>query len=54
MERDIDVCREIGVDGVIFGILTEANEIDVPAMRRLINRCGELKVACHLAFDEAP
>jgi copper homeostasis protein len=54
MERDIDVCREIGVDGVVFGILTEAREIDIAAMARLIKRCGELKVACHLAFDETP
>lgn len=54
MERDIDVCREAGVDGVIFGILTEQNEIDGAAMGRLTKRCGELRVACHLAFDETP
>lgn len=52
MERDIDICKKIGVDGVVFGVLTEENEIDEVAMKRLIERCGDLDVACHLAFDE--
>lgn len=53
MERDIEVCRRLGVDGVVFGVLTEDNEVDTAAMGRLIEKCGDLDVACHLAFDEA-
>lgn len=54
MEKDIDVCREIGVDGVVFGVLTEDNEFDVPAMGRLVARCGKMAAACHMAFDLVP
>lgn len=28
MEEDIRICRELGVDGVVFGCLTEEGEID--------------------------
>jgi copper homeostasis protein len=54
MENDIQVCRELGIDGVVFGVLTPENEIDVPAMRRLIECAGDMAVACHLAFDLVP
>lgn len=52
MERDIEICRKLRVDGVVFAVLTKDNEIDVAAMSRLIAKCGNLDVACHLAFDE--
>lgn len=54
MEADLDACREIGVDGVVFGVLTEDNQIDVPVMKRLMARCGNLQVAFHLAFEQTP
>lgn len=53
MEEDIEVCKRLGVAGVVFGVLTEDDEIDAVAMQRLIARCGDkLAVSCHLAFDE--
>ncbi len=52
MEKDIEICKKLGVDGVVFGVLTEGNEIDTAAMGRLMAKCGDLEVACHLAFDE--
>ena len=36
MEEDIRMCRQLGVDGVVFGCLTEEGEVDMEANRRLI------------------
>ena len=37
MEEDIRMCRQLGVDGVVIGCLTEEGEVDMEANRRLIN-----------------
>ena len=36
MEEDICLCRELGVDGVVIGCLTEDGEVDMKANRRLV------------------
>lgn len=37
MEEDIRLCRELGVDGVVIGCLTEEGEVDMESNRRLID-----------------
>ena len=37
MEEDIRMCRQLGVDGVVIGCLTEEGEVDMEANRRLID-----------------
>ena len=51
MEEDIRICRELGVDGVVFGCLTEEGEIDREANRRLVELARPLSVTFHRAFD---
>lgn len=51
MQEDIKVCRDIGVEGLAFGCLTEAGELDKEAMQLLLSEAGNLKVTCHMAFD---
>ena len=57
MEEDICLCRELGVDGVVIGCLTEDGEVDMEANRRLVELAkggDELKpmsVTFHRAFD---
>lgn len=51
MLKDIEVARELGVDGVVFGCLTTDGEIDMPIMRRLMEASKELSVTFHRAFD---
>lgn len=51
MKRDIEICKEIGVDGVVFGILDENGEIDVERNRELIGLAKPLSVTFHRAFD---
>lgn len=51
MEEDIRICRELGVDGVVFGCLTEEGEIDREANRRLVELACPMSVTFHRAFD---
>lgn len=51
MLKDIELCRNAGVDGVVFGCLTAEGEVDMPLMRRLIAASEGLSVTFHRAFD---
>lgn len=51
IEEDIRICRELGVDGVVFGCLTEEGEIDREANRRLVELARPMSVTFHRAFD---
>lgn len=51
MLTDVDVLRDLGVAGVVFGCLTAEGTIDEPRMAELTRRAGPLGVTCHRAFD---
>ena len=51
MLHDIKVARQLGADGVVFGCLTAEGEVDVPAMKKLMNAVGDMNVTFHRAFD---
>lgn len=51
MLYDIELCKQLGVHGVVFGCLTDDGNIDVSLMRRLMNAAAPLSVTCHRAFD---
>ncbi len=53
MQHDVRVAKELGADGVVFGILTPAGDIDVERMAALIAQARPLAVTCHRAFDMA-
>jgi copper homeostasis protein len=52
MEKDIEICKNLKVDGVVIGALTEDNEIDEIAIKRLVKKAGDLSITFHMAFDE--
>ncbi|WP_196000790.1 copper homeostasis protein CutC [Clostridium sp. 1001271B_151109_B4] len=52
MKRDIVVCKELGVETVVFGILNKDNKIDIERTNELIELSSGLKVTFHMAFDE--
>ena len=54
MERDIEIARELGVDGLVFGVLSADQTINRAAMQRLLDAAGEMPVTCHRAFDRTP
>jgi copper homeostasis protein len=51
MESEIEFFREAGVAGVVFGLLTEENTIDVENTRRLAQLASPLEVTFHKAID---
>ena len=51
MLHDIKVAKQLGADGVVFGCLTAEGDIDMPAMRKLMNAVGDMNVTFHRAFD---
>ena len=51
MCRDIEFCREVGVDGVVIGALTADGEIDIVACRKMMAAAQGMSVTFHRAFD---
>lgn len=53
MAEDIAVCRQLGVDGVVFGCLNADGTFDLEKNRYLIECSRGMSVTCHRAFDRA-
>ena len=51
MAMDIDLCRQLGVDGVVFGCLTANGDIDKHANQLLMEHAKGMNVTFHRAFD---
>ncbi|SFG51307.1 copper homeostasis protein CutC [Prevotella sp. KH2C16] len=51
MEEDIDIARELGADGVVFGCLQADGSIDMEANCRLMAHAKGLNTTFHRAFD---
>ena len=51
MLKDIEMARQLGADGIVFGCLTANGEIDLPAMQELMKASQGLSVTFHRAFD---
>jgi copper homeostasis protein len=54
MKRDIQVCRELGADGVVIGALTREGTIDIRRTLELIEHARPLSITFHRAFDLTP
>lgn len=52
MIEDIRSFKETGINGFVFGCLTPDNEVDIPAMKRLMAEVSGKKVTFHRAFDQ--
>ena len=51
MVYDIQMAKELGADGVVFGCLTKEGHVDKLAMARLMEAAEGLPVTFHRAFD---
>ena len=52
MVSDVKSCNLLGVKGVVVGALTKNNEIDIPAIKAMIESVQELDFTFHRAFDD--
>jgi len=53
MMQDIGMCKNLGCDGVVLGILTPGGNVDKKRCRQLIEYAYPLGVTFHRAFDRA-
>ncbi len=51
MIRDIEACRKLGVNGVVFGALTPDGDIDMEACRKMTDAAKGLHKTFHRAID---
>ena len=51
MKTDVAVCKEIGCDGIVFGILTTDGKVDKKRCKEIIELAYPLEATFHRAFD---
>ena len=54
MKRSIKLCKELGVEGVVFGVLQSNNRLDLRAIELLANEARPMKTVIHKAIDYTP
>ena len=51
MKKDIEFCKTVGVEAVVFGLLTPDGQIDCQRTMRLVESAGDMQVCFHRAVD---
>ncbi|MBY5959246.1 copper homeostasis protein CutC [Membranicola marinus] len=49
--ESIRFCRSIGIEGVVFGFLTPAGEVDVATTKKILSHAEGMDITFHRAFD---
>lgn len=52
MKKDIKICKDLGVYGVVLGVLNEDNTLNKERLKELVEESKPLKLTFHMAFDE--
>ncbi len=54
LKDDIQMCRQLGCDGISAGAQTIDATIDIERLKRIVKWAGNMGVTCNRAFDCAP
>ena len=54
IRHDIQICRELGCDGISVGVQMIDGEIDKERLKRIVKWAGPMGVTCNRVFDAAP
>jgi len=52
MIENINFCKKIGCNGVVFGVLDKDNNVDIEICKKLKSYCGNMSTTFHRAFDK--
>ncbi|MTK54621.1 copper homeostasis protein CutC [Paludibacter sp.] len=52
IEKEIQICKKMGVNGVVIGVLNRDATINTEALKRLIDVARPMSVTFHRAFDQ--
>jgi copper homeostasis protein len=52
MKQQIEAAKQLGMNGVVLGVLSANQSVDVEIMRELVQHADPLPVTFHRAFDE--
>jgi len=52
MKEDIRVCKDLGIDGVVVGVLNDSSQIDKTMLEDLLDQTSNMGWAFHRAFDQ--
>lgn len=52
IKNDILLCKDMGVSGIVLGVLTADKKIDVPLLRNLVDLASPMEITFHKAIDE--
>jgi len=53
MRGEIETAKQLGMDGIVLGLLTRDRSVDVERTRQLVKAAQPLPVTFHRAFDDA-
>ncbi len=54
MKRDIAIVKDLGADGIVFGILKSDGAVDVERSQEIVELARPMSVTFHRAFDMTP
>ncbi|NCD72517.1 copper homeostasis protein CutC [Mucilaginibacter agri] len=54
IKKDIEICKELGCNGISVGTQTINAEIDTEWLKRIVEWAGPMGVTCNRAFDGTP
>lgn len=52
MKQDIEMCKSLGVKGIVLGVLNKNSEVDYPLLKELVCLASPMEVTFHKAIDE--
>ncbi len=52
MKQDIEMCKSLGVKGIVLGVLNKNDEIDYSLLKELVDLASPMEVTFHKAIDE--
>lgn len=54
IKQDIQLCKQLGCDGISTGVHKQNGEIDIERLKRMVEWAYPMGVTCHRVFDATP